>query len=195
MKKRYLVLALCLVLLLAGCGRQNEIQKPMYTVTFSMGEHVCSQQQIMQGHLPQSVLTNLPGLKFVQWLTEDGEPVNPYTVYVGRDIHYVAEFYPELSNHVPFLFVDEAGNIRPDDVLTAGELSQALHALASEEAVTYFPDMPAENVAVTWDILEPILHTFFPPDAMKEMDLDTETISRSQFAQILCQLQIGRAHV
>ena len=193
MKKLCLVLVLCLGLLLAGCGEQNEIQKPVYTVTFSINGQVCSEQRVQEGHLPRSVLTNIPGVRFVQWLTEDGEPVNPYTVYVGKDTRYVAEAYPELSKHVPFLFVDETNKIRPDAVLTADELSMALHALASEEAADHFPGMPAGNMGVTRDVLANILKSFFPAMSVAEeiSSEDTKPVTRSEFAYIMCRL-LGR---
>ena len=190
MRKLWFVALLLALLLLAGCGRQNEIQTPIYTVTFTMAGQVCSQQKIRQGHLPQAVLTDVPGLRFVQWCNADGQPVNPYTVYVGKDITYVAEAYPELTNHVPFLFLDEDGYLYPDELLTADALSQALHALAEEDAVAYFPGTPAGDLQVSREVLLNILGSFFPANALpqyEDQDL-REPVTRTEFAQLLCKL-------
>lgn len=190
MKKLWFVTALLALMLLAGCGRQNQIETPVYTVTFTMAGQVCSQQRVLQGHLPRSVLTNLPGLEFVQWCNEDGQPVNPYTIYVGKDITYVAEAYPELTNHAPFLFLDADGYLRPDALLTADELSQALHALATDEAAAYFPGMPAGDMHVSREVLLKILESFFPADLLPQLGEQDprEPVTRTEFAQILCKL-------
>lgn len=193
MKKLWFVAALLVLLLLAGCGKQNQVNTPSYTVTFTMAGDVCSRQTVAQGHLPRSVLTNVPGLKFVQWLDEAGEPVNPYTAYVDRDINYVAEAYPELTEHKPFLFADADGYIRPDDALTADEFSQALKALATEEAQAYFPGMPAGDMQVSREVLVKMLSSFFPADSLPQVAQENlrKPVTRSQFATVMCNL-LGR---
>ena len=193
MKKLWFAVALLGLFLLAGCGKQNQVNKPVYTVTFSMAGTVCSEQQVMEGHLPRSVLTNVPGLKFVQWRNEAGEPVNPYISYVKGDITYYAEAYPELTNHVPFLFLDEDGYLRPDEPLTADAFSQALYALATEEAQAYFPGMPAGSMQISWEMLLKVMANFFHEDSLPQPEEQalTEPVTRSQFAQLLCSL-LGR---
>lgn len=193
MKKLWFVAALLGLLLLAGCGKQNQVNKPVYTVTFSMAGTVCSEQQVMEGHLPRSVLTNVPGLEFVQWRNEAGEPVNPYISYVYGDITYYAEAYPELTNHVPFLFLDEDGYLRPDEALTADAFSQALYALATEDAQAYFPGMPAGSMQISWEMLLKVMANFFHEDSLPQPEEQalSEPVTRSQFAQLLCSL-LGR---
>lgn len=185
-KKLFLALGLCIVLLAAGCGKQTKYTEPTYyKVTFTMRGHTCSEQTVEAGHLPKSVRTNIPGLCFVRWCDEAGQPANPFTSFVTGDVRYVAEAYPELTNHVPYLFLDEEGYLRPDDPLTADELAAALEALATEGAKNYFPGMPIGNQRITVQILIGILDDFFPEQELEEQfqGAGEETVTRTCFAQ------------
>lgn len=193
-KKLWFLLGLCLVLMFSGCGGQSDdLEVPTYTVTFIMRGQIRSEQQVKDGHLPKSVMTNVPGLEFVRWCDENGETVNPYTTFVHRDIFYEAEAYPEMKNHVPFLFLDQEGNVRPDDPLTADELNAGLEALASEDARAYFPSMPAGDQKITLLTLTDILIHFFPEQSVRETFVGSadKIITRTFFARGM-QTLLGR---
>lgn len=186
MKKMFLALGLCIVLLAVGCGKQSEYTEPThYKVTFTMRGHICSEQIVEAGYLPKAVRTNIPGLRFVQWYDEEGQPVNPFTKFVNEDVRYVAEAYPALSYHVPYLFLDADGYLRPDAVLTADEMAAAFEALSPEEAKAYFPGMPLGDQSVTKQMLHNVLTGFFPADTVSQAleKLPDGPVTRTGFAQ------------
>lgn len=193
MKKLIWAMSLCFIILLTGCGKKPvETQLPSYTVRFIMKGNVLSEQIVTEGQLPNTVTAAVAGLRFVHWTDEEGKEVNPFTEFVYQDVRYEAVAYPELSCHVPYLFTDQEGYLRPDDLLTADELLQALEALAAQDAQKYFPGMPAGTQAVTAQTLRQVLESFFTKRSVAEALPQEQTeVTRTAFAQCMQQL-LGR---
>lgn len=145
----------CLLLLLimaglCGCTSSEQVEPestepPTVTVRFFANNDIVSEQTIVEGERPAAVSTvALPGWTFSGWLDDSGALITPELISVSQDTDYTALLYPALSNHVPYLFADLDGNIRPDDFLTVDELGMALQMLAAEDTTGgYLTNTPA----------------------------------------------------
>lgn len=90
---------------------------------------------------------------------------------------------PPFSAHVPFLFVDENGFLRPNDPLTADELRAALSALSAETGKAGLPEgeqtVTAESLrACLQDVLNEEQLAAFPAEG---------TLSRADLAVGVCR--------
>ena len=193
MKRLLWAVCLCFIILLTGCGKEPVVELPNYTVRFVMKGNVISEQIVTEGNLPNSLMPTVQGLRFSHWVDEKGVTQNPFSKFVYGDIRYEAVAYPELSKHVPYLFADEEGYLRPEDALTADELLQALQALAAEGAEQYFPGMPLGSQSVTVPLLRQVLESFYAAESVTQaLTLaDDAPLTRSAFAQCMQQL-LGR---
>lgn len=194
MKKLFGAVCLCLIILLAGCEKKPvETEPAQYTVRFVMKGNILSEQIVTEGDLPNTVTPAISGLRFECWIDEAGEEADPYTSFVYQDLRYEAVAYPELTRHVPYLFADEEGYLRPDDLLTADELLQALQALAAQGAQQYFPGMPVGSQTVTAKTLKQVMESFYSAEYVTQaITLEDEAeLTRSDFAQFMQQL-LGR---
>lgn len=197
-KKRMAFLLMALMLcLFSACGGgadettavATETEISHYNAEFLVNGHIIDQQQVAVGDAPKAPSTEIPGLIFVGWLDAQGEPVDVTAIKLTGDVTYRAQAYPVLDQHVPFLFMDEAGFLNPDGALSAWNLTRALEALASEEAKQYFPDIPAVEGSVTREHLTSVLSKFFPEEQVKQvLGQNEETVTRGQFAKVLCAL-------
>ena len=209
MKKVVIALSVVLVALLCVCGALQlrndnpsvENTKPTETVTqtkpaetvtveFVVAGEVISQQNLTAGQMPEMVNVEIAGLRFVSWLDDVGADVDPFAQALDADAVYTAVCYPVLLDHVAFLFADANNTIRPDDVLTEKELCDALNALASDEAVAYFPELPNGEGDVTSDGLVAVLEGFFEADSVAAAfsHVTEGTVTRSAFAAGMVQL-------
>ncbi len=181
------------LLLLAGCGIFGEQTTPpiTYKVQFVMNGWTCSEQTVAQGEYPQAVTAHVPGLVFHSWKDRQGQTVDPMTVPVTQDTRYDAVAYPALTNQAPYLFADEQGFLRPDDMLTANQLHSALSALATEEAKAYFPGMPLGDQTVSYTVLLSVMEGFFESTQVTAAFPETDAVTRSYFAQGMNRL-LGR---
>ena len=203
MKKVILIVILCIILLLSLAAvfvlRSSvlpstlpvQTEPPTYNVSFQIQDTCISQQTVTENALPQAMHETIPGATIVGWTDAQGLAVDPFTVPVLTDTVYQAVFYPVLSNHVPFLFADEAGLLQPDAPLTQKALSQALNALAAEGATAYFPALSEEDVSVTYADLTALLHNFFEDTSVAAAFRDTQDPTRSAFAAGMLTL-LGR---
>lgn len=184
-------------LLLAGC--QQEVPQPATLppetcqVTFLVQGQVIARQTVEMGQCPAPQTLGISGLRLEGWLDEAGTPAVPEQAAIRSDTAYQAVCYPDISAHVPYLFPDAAGNFRPGDALTGGELLEALEALAVGDAVRYFPGMPAGAQSVTGQQLYDCLTAFFSDTAVAEFQgLESQdTVTRQEFARTLNRL-LGR---
>lgn len=181
MKKNFLQLRrilplLLLLLCLTACtqptpgGTETESQPPLETrsVRFLVDGQVYQQQSVPVGECPAVVEASIPGLSVHAWLDSTGTQVDPAAVPVTADTDYTALTYPELTNHVPYLFTDAVGDILPNEPLTADALVQALDALAPEAARSHFPKILTGNAPISRDYVRKILVSFFPQEAVDE---------------------------
>ena len=165
----FFIAAVMLVGILAGCQKEAPLpQAPSYKVTFVMKGHILSEQDVYEGQMPQNVEPKVQGLRFKQWLNQDGQPVDPYSVAVTQELRYEAEAYPDLSKHVPFMKLNDVGHLCPEDVLTADDLYYALHQLAVEGADRYFPGLYTGSAPVSMSELVGVMNHFFPQDQVAE---------------------------
>lgn len=200
MKKLIIALSICLVLLLGVCAalqlqkdhtgdelNRTEQTDPAQTVmvTFQVAGAVYQKQTVEVGQLPENVTVQLQGLRFVQWLDENGAETDPFAVAVAADVCYTAVYYPVLTDHVAYLFADEENRLRPDDALTADELQLALMALAAEGAQSFFPELPAGGGEVSYAQLVDLMENFFQPGAVSLAfdHSDEDVLTRAAFAQ------------
>ena len=104
-----------------------------------------------------------------------------------------AAVYPDLSGHQPYLFVDENGLIRPDDVLTCEELTLAMRALVTEGEVLGSLELPSGVPGVTKRMLRSVLLGLFPEERLTALEAVAEgVLTRSEFAGIMnCLLSRG----
>ena len=160
------------------------------TVEFVVAGETISQQTITAGQIPENVNVEISGLRFVCWMDEKGAEVDPFALAVDSDAVYTAMYYPVLKDHVAFLFADENGAIRPDDALSEKELKSALDALATDDAVAYFPEIPDGEEAVALDAMVSVLEGFFEADSVGTAfsHVTEETVTRGTFATGMVQL-------
>lgn len=172
--------------LLAGCHNSvpETVTEPtvaQYKVTFAMRGHILSEQMVPEGCTPAAVGHEVEGLVFSGWQDAQGQPVDPFTQTVTGEVRYEALAYPDISNHTPFLQIDEQGFLRPDDALTMDDLYFALHSLAVSGAESYFPGLYTGQAKVSLQELTKVLEHFFPADAVAAVF--TEDPTRTAFAQ------------
>ena len=196
MKKLIVALSICLLLLLGVCvvlhlneggaalPAQTQPDKT-YSVRFEMGGTVCSEQTVTEGQLPEAFSPQVPGLIFRAWTDRYGMEVDPFSQPVTADVRYAARYYPALAGGKAYLFADAENRLRPDDGLTAEELTQALTALAVEGAEDYFPKLPAGSEVLTGETVYAFLENFFDAETVADAfsHAEGETMSRSAFAR------------
>lgn len=192
MKKKTALVLLCLLaacLIAAGCAAQQTRQ---VTVTYELNGQVLQTVQLTAGQCPEAYKLSPEGAFFEGWRDAAGQLVDPATVPAERDLRYTAVVVPELTGHGAYLQLDDEGRVLPDSVLTGGELSFALQALAAPGAQAYFPTLPAGNAPVESQALTVILKHFFEHDEVEEAFTGTGPVTRAQFAQALHRL-LGRS--
>lgn len=187
MKKLVAVLGVVLVLLLGTCvylsfmNAEQESEPAVFLVQFMVDGSIYKQVSIQDGNSLDDI-GFIDGLRFAGWEDLQGNAVDPFAYPVTGDATYVAVYYPELSKHVPYLFVDENGNLRPDDILTAQELKDALQALAEENAIKYFPELPTGDETLTVGDLVEVLSDFYNSATVATVFADVDTLTRAAFA-------------
>lgn len=183
-------LAVCVlcILLLPACRSEDMEQEA--AVRFFVGGELAACQQVTVGECPQKFQPDLRGASFAGWLSAEGEPVAPETTAVYADTDYYARVYPSLSKHVPFLFADETGSIRPDDSLTGEDLRTALLVLAAEGAERYFPQLPEGYAEIDARSLHAILEAFFDSGEVSRAfgEKNDGMVSRARFVGIMNRL-------
>lgn len=199
MPKKSLLFIILLVVLLAACflirceADLPEDSTPgtniSYKATYILNGEVYAEQTVSSGDAPKTVTVALPGLHFQGWIDEAGNAVAPENHVLTKDVTYTAVYTPELALHAPFLMTDGSGMLRPEDALTADELSQALIALSEEAAHAYFPALPAGSDAISATELKTVLGNFFlSANVEQAFSAVGETVSRADFAVAMCRL-------
>lgn len=187
----FLIIAVVLAGLFAGCQEEApEPTGPSYKVTFVMKGHYVSEQTVGEGECPASVSAELPGLVFYAWTDSSGQIVDPAQIPVTGDTRYEAIAYPELSRHVPFMFVNEVGHLCPEEPLTADDLYNALDALAVPDAKNYFPGLYRGDAPVSMGELTEVMGHFFPAEQVAQAF--TGELTRGAFIQGMLTL-LGRS--
>lgn len=198
MRKRRLAFLLCALLLavLAGCAaEQAEVTQPTttappvyYTVRFYSQGQVIYEEQVEEGALLQQVPTKVPPYHVIGgWLDARGNLTDPHTAQVMGDLDYTAVLYPAFTNHLPYLFPDELGRIRPDDVLTGAELAKAMEVLAADKEMLQELAFPEPEAPVTKDALAALLYGLFPTNKLENtLRAAAEgEITRADYARIM----------
>ena len=180
--------------LLCGCGEiltPTDPTAPSYTVTYLVDGQTHREQTVTEGEYPAKVTTSLQGIRVLGWENEAGQIVDPTTVAVTADVTYQLVFYPVLDRHVPYLFTNDKGQLRPDDILTEQELKLALEALAAGGAKAYFPELPEGTGGVDGEFTSKVLQNFFPKEDIRAAMGDMQTMTRASFAAVMNKL-LGR---
>lgn len=190
------ILLLLLLPGLCGCGAQTEMETepPTVTVRYLVAGEEFTSQELAQGQRPDAVEPpDVPGMVFSGWMNGTGDRIVPEAVQIRLDTAYTARFYPELSNHVPYLFTDRSGFFRPDDILTENELAMALQMLATEDARPYLTEMPSGQAQETTAMLKAVLEAYFPEEAVADALSEWEEgpVARRDFARAMNRL-LGR---
>ena len=195
LKKMFSILFLMLIgLLIAACDEQSPIVpliKQEYTATFIVGGEIYHSQTLQEGATPDEVTPSSEEYIFRYWTDDSGIQVDPQQNPLASDVTYIAVCYPVLSEHVPFLFTDAENKLHPEADLTPAALRMALHALASEQALAYFPQLPTGGSVVTTAILRETLLSFFAESNVNLAmgDMEDRPLTRADLAVILCRLQ------
>ena len=191
------LLLICVWLLLAGCtsapAAQTEVPttqapKQMFTVHFYYRGQQVHEEQVPEGECPQLLPTCAePDYVADSWIDDSGNVVDPQTAPVRGDTNYTARVYPTFTNHVPYLFADENGFIRPDDPLTGEELVQALQALVRDPAALADIVFPEAEILVTKEPLYQLFTALFPQKKLESamFNLKDGEVSRAAFAQLM----------
>lgn len=162
--KKYIILLL-LLLCLSGCSSPKN-----RTVSFWDGEKLLAQQTVSETELPAPFTPDAPsGLQFVGWEEEMDSQRTDYHV----------QFAPVLNQHVPYLFSDELGFLRPQEPMNGDMLKAALFALAAPEAKQFFPNLPAGTAPLKGEAISEILANFFPNQSIVLPD----SVTRAAFAE------------
>ncbi len=200
----YMALAALLtvmMLMLSGCGEEvpsvtdppatekptqgpteTPTQPPEYMIRFLVGENVFSAMSLEEGQSLEAPVPQLEGMRFGGWLDESGNIVDLTGARVTGDATYRAAMYPDLSLDVPYLQLDEAGCLGPEEALTGDALAHAMTALTVEAARELLPQLPAGEDPVTPDDLRALLCQLFDPDQVERLNLPDPAVSRRQFA-------------
>lgn len=94
--------------------------------------------------------------------------------------------YPNLNKHSVFMFIDESGNIRPNDPLTVGELTAALNALNNGDGE--FSANTDLLVAVSYEQLKAVMNNMFDSSVVSAVFSGSATVRRVDFAVGVCTL-------
>lgn len=206
-KRIWIFMAIFAVAALAGCSTADisSLNNPAsagdavddeslsgFTVSFYSNGQLISRENIAQWSTPDCPEAKAEeGQSFLYWADESGQRVEPEHTPVRCDTDYTAVFAPVLDRHVPYLFTDEYGLLRPDEGLDNSELEKALYALAGEEAMAYFPEFSHVGGVVYGYQLREMLEHFYLPEkvevAMSDL-ADSAAVTRSRFARIMNQL-------
>lgn len=191
----------CLCLLVCGCDQVQPAQTTeptqttiaKYTVTFLAAGEEIARQEVEAGSCPTAREPQITGMKFYGWRDEKGAYAQPETVAVYGNTTYTAELHADLSAHEPYLFADKNRFLRPDDLLTAEELTVAINMLAVPGAESYIPELPAGMEAVSVQALKELVMQLFPKETAEGAisTLDGETLTRGEFAAVMNYL-LGR---
>lgn len=199
MKKVIVILSVCLALLLGLCVfltvRQEapaETQPTLYSVQFQVLGTVVSRQTLTEGQLPQTFDADIPGVTVIGWTDPNGQATDPFAAPVTADITYEATAYVALTEHVPYLFADSEGLLRPDEPLDHSALRAALEALVMPEAAPYLPQIAVISSSINRDILIEILSAFYERETIAAAFPEGVELTRSVFARGMNQL-LGRS--
>lgn len=200
--------ALTAVLFLSGCGAEGAVQtsanmvapgitgpaeygdwspapENTFRVSFLVdGQEIDVQEVPEERPLASVPEVSIPGLIFGGWENEIGELTEPLGTLICGDTTYIARLYPDLRSHVPYLFPDEDGAIRPDDALTADDLAAALNALVVPGGEEHLPGMPLGDYPLTGEVLSHVLAGCFPGSGAAELS-NLESVTRAEFARTM----------
>ena len=182
-KRRWWFLAVFILItvLLSGCGAPKE-----YTLSYQYNGEALRELTLTAGELPPEYVPEIPGMRFICWTDQAGAPVEPSAAGSGKDTVYTARVLPALDSHVPYLFADESGFLRPEDSISAEELSQTVSVLLSPEADVQ-PVLPeGEGPASRAEIVQ-VLGQFFTDEELAEY-AGEGSMSRAEFAAMLNRL-------
>lgn len=133
---------------------------PEYTVSFFSGDELLASQDVKYGSRPEVFAPEMEGCVFTGWTDGSGSAADPFGGRVTAGAEYHAGWRVELTEHEPYLFTDENGLIRPDDVMTGSELRAALEALAPDGAEQFLPEIPGGEL--TGEAFAAVLDELFP---------------------------------
>ena len=133
---------------------------PEYTVSFFSGDELLASQDVKYGSRPEVFAPEMEGCVFTGWTDGSGGAADPFGGRVTADAEYHAGWRVELTEHEPYLFTDENGLIRPDDVMTGSELRAALEALAPDGAEQFLPEISGGEL--TGEAFAAVLDELFP---------------------------------
>lgn len=202
--KRFLYIIMISVLciaLLAGCKPSDADTTLPETTAETAANQNCkvefvvlgkpvSTQSVAPGDLPYEVYLELEGITMFGWVDDAGERAEPFATAVEKDTTYTALAYPTLHTHIPFLFADENGCLRPDDDLLRTQMYNAAYAIVDPETKSYIPpNNVSADTAVTGEVLAEFLCSFFPEKlVLSAVDIGAESVTRAEFAVCLLQL-------
>lgn len=182
--RRLLVLLTCLlVFLLAACSQDFELRT--HQISFDINGQVQT-QTVIEEECPRIPDVPTDGPDFVGWKDEQGQMVELGKMVATKDATYTAVFQPALSNQCPYLFLDANGMLRPDELMTYGEVKQALEVLRSADEQVHYPEMPDDSVTVRSRGLHTMLSWFYGTENLPEMP--AEDVTRAQFAVAMDQI-------
>ena len=104
---------------------------PTHTVCYYRGDELLGSEEVSHGCLPAAVPVP-EGVRFLGWRNGSGEPADPSRDPIGGDTNYYALTRPLLQEGASFLFPDERGFLRPEELFACAEAAQALRALLAE---------------------------------------------------------------
>ncbi len=197
-KRILLFLGIIIGLTFCSCGSampaepekptENKPDEGLFRVSF-----VAMDQQIEEVKLPAGAepeppeAPEQPGLRFLRW--QDAEGNEPAAIDGAKT--YEAVYAPILESHVPYLFADENGLIRPDAKLTRTELSEAVYALSDGFVHENYNSSSDSDVPLGLQELRGILGMYFirsELDSVFASFNDNGDVSRSLFALIMNRL-------
>ena len=146
-KKITIVIAVILILVMAAIAAAVYFFGTASVYFYTASDPVQVRRVLKGSEVSLDPPAPIEGYTFVGWENEWGELESRQSISLYEDTCYSAVYSVALNceEHAPYMFADEYGLFRPNDVMTRGEAAQMLYSLLSVKVKgsSNFIDVPA----------------------------------------------------
>ena len=146
-KKITIVIAVILILVMAAIAAAVYFFGSASVYFYTASDPVQVRRVLKGSEVSLDPPAPIEGYTFVGWENEWGELESRQSISLYEDTWYSAVYSVALNceEHAPYMFADEYGLFRPNDVMTRGEAAQMLYSLlrVKVKGSSNFIDVPA----------------------------------------------------